>query len=63
MPEVHTTISGPKNEVTIVAHNPGVSPGTKGAGQVITQQKDANGKVVSTSGQVPGTNCVHSNPA
>ena len=63
MSEVHTTVTGPKNEVTIIAHNPGVSPSTKGAGQAVTVTKDASGRVTSTSGQVPGTTCVHNNPA
>lgn len=63
MAEIHVTVTGPKNEVTIVAHNPGVSPTGKGVGQAVTQIKDASGKVTATSGQVPGTNCIHNNPA
>lgn len=61
MAEVHQTITGSKNEVTIVAHNPGVSPSLKGSGQAITQTKDASGKVTSTSGTVAGV--THNNPA
>ncbi len=58
MAEVHVKIS-PYCEV----HNPAVSPLAPGAGQVISQLKDTSGKVLSTSGQVPGTNVVHNNPA
>jgi hypothetical protein len=63
MSEVHVTVTGPRNEVTIVAHNPGVSPTAKGAGQPIVTTKDASGKTTSTSGQVPGTGVMHNNPA
>jgi hypothetical protein len=55
--DVHVTVQG------VVFHNPGQPPSTKGAGQTIVQQKDASGKVISTSGQVPGTSVVHTNPA
>ncbi len=44
-------------------HNPAVHPLPAGAGQTISQVKDTAGKVISTSGQVPGTSVVHSNPA
>jgi hypothetical protein len=57
MAEIHITTAG------VVAHNPGVAPTVKGAGQPIAQTKDASGKVTSTSGQVPGGSVVHNNPA
>ena len=57
MAEIHVTTAG------VVAHNPGVAPAVKGAGQAITQVKDSSGKVTSTSGQVPGGSVVHNNPA
>jgi hypothetical protein len=62
MAEVHVTITD-KSGVTIVAHNPAVRPLPAGAGQAVSQTKDANGKVVKTAGQVAGTTCVHVNPA
>jgi len=61
MAEVHQTITGSKNEVTIVAHNPGVSPSPKGSGQAVTVSKDASGKTVAVSGTVAGV--THNNPA
>ncbi len=48
---------------SVVFHQPGQSPALQGAGQVITQTKDASGKVITTSGQVPGSSCTHNNPA
>jgi hypothetical protein len=47
----------------VVFHNPGVHPLPPGAGQTIVQTKDSSGKVISTSGQVPGGSVVHNNPA
>ena len=47
----------------LVFHNPAIHPLPRGAGQPITQTKDAGGKVTSTSGQVAGTSVVHNNPA
>jgi hypothetical protein len=47
----------------MVFHNPGVHPLPRGAGQAIVQTKDVGGKVLTTSGQVPGTSVVHNNPA
>jgi len=35
MSEVHTTITGAKNEVTIVCHNPAQPPLAAGAGQAV----------------------------
>jgi len=63
MAEVHTTVSEVKSGVTIVAHNPAQVPLPVGAGQAVTQSKDASGKVAKTAGQVTGTTCVHVNSA
>jgi hypothetical protein len=63
MSEVHTTITGSRNEVTVVCHNPGISPLPKNAGVPIAVTKDSSGKTTSTSGQVPGGSVVHTNPA
>jgi len=43
-------------------HNPAVHPLPQGAGQPMAIVKDGSGKVVSTSGQVPNTSVVFSNP-
>ncbi len=48
---------------SVVFHQPGQSPLPPGTGQAITQTKDASGKVITTSGQVPGTSVVHNNPS
>jgi len=44
-------------------HNPAIHPLPAGAGQTIVQTKDTSGKVLTTSGQVPGGTVVHNNPA
>jgi hypothetical protein len=48
-------ITSYKSGSQIVFHNPGVHPLPPGAGQTIVQVTDASGKVIKTSGQVPGT--------
>jgi len=63
MSEVHVNISTLANNSQIIFHNPGAAPVNPNAGQAITQTKDASGKVLKTSGQVPGTSVVHANPA
>ena len=50
MADVHTTVRGSKNEVTVVFDSPGVPPLPQGAGQTIVQTKDTSGKVLTTSG-------------
>lgn len=58
MAEVHVTTQG------VVFHNPAREvPVPAGVGQPVSQVKDASGKVISTSGQVPGTTVIHNNPA
>ena len=63
MAEVHTRISVDVSGNQIVFDNPARPPLPVGAGQTITQTKDAGGKVITTSGQVPGTTVVLNNPA
>ncbi len=58
-----SSIVSDKSGNFLVFHNPGVHPLPPGAGQTIAQIKDTSGKVISTSGQVPGTTVVHNNPA
>ncbi len=62
MAEVHVSVISDKSGNAVQVHNPGVTPLPVGAGQPISQVKDTAGKVISTSGQVPGTSVVHSNP-
>jgi hypothetical protein len=62
MSEVHTTIKSDASGNSVKFDNPGVVVSPAGAGQNITQTKDASGKITSTSGQVPGTSVVHVNP-
>lgn len=52
MPETHTTITGPHNEVTVIFHNPGQHPLPVSAAKPVTQSKDASGKVNAAHGQV-----------
>lgn len=59
MSEVHVNITIDNSGSQVVFHNPARPPLAPGAGQTITQVKDASGKVISTSGQVPGTSVVH----
>ena len=61
MAEVHTTISGPKNEVTVVFHQPGQHPLPAGAGQPVTVTGTGSNKAV--SGQVTNSSVVVRNPA
>ncbi len=62
MADVHTTVRGSKNEITVVFDSPGVTPLPAGAGQPVTQTKDTSGKVLTTSGQVPNSTVVINNP-
>lgn len=58
--EVHLN---PVPGTTVVAHNPGAVPLHPGAGQPITQTKDASGKATQTHGQVSNTNVIFHSPA
>jgi hypothetical protein len=60
---VDANITSDKSGNQVIFHNPAIQPLPLGAGQPITQTKDTGGKVITTSGQVPGTNIVHNNPA
>lgn len=57
MSDVHVTTAG------VVFHSGGSPDLPKGTGQPVTVIKDASGKVVATSGQVPGSSVIHTNPA
>lgn len=61
MAEVHTTISGPKNEVTVVFHQPGQHPLPAGAGQPVTKTGAAISGQVNANSSTPGP--VFQNPA
>jgi len=63
MAEVHVAIVSDKNGNAVQFHNPAVHPLSPGAGASIAQTKDTSGKVITTSGQVPGGTVVHNNPA
>ena len=60
MADVHLN---PVPGTNVVFHSPGVTPTSQGAGQAVTVTKDASGKTLSTSGQVPGSTIIHTNPA
>lgn len=63
MAEVHVKVTNDGSNNQAVFDNPARVPRPPGAGQTITQVKDASGRVISTSGQVRGTSVVHNNPA
>jgi len=63
MSEVHTTITGPKNEVTVVFHNPGRTADQPGAGAPIVSTGSTVNKNAVAHGQIAGTSIVFHSPA
>ena len=63
MSEVHTTITGLKNEVTVVVHNPGRTPDQPGAGVPAVSTGSAVNKNATVHGQVAGTSIIIHSPA
>jgi len=61
MSEVHTTITGSKNEATVVFHNPAQHPLPAGAGQPVTKIGTAVSGQVNVGSSNPGP--VFRNPA
>ena len=63
MSEVHVKIQSDASGNALKFDNPGVAPAVANAGQPVTAQKDASGKTVAASGQIPGTSVVFNSPA
>jgi hypothetical protein len=63
MPEVHTTINGPRNEVSIVFHNPGRTADQPGAGVPVVSTGTPLNKNAVVHGQIPGTSIIFNSPA
>jgi hypothetical protein len=61
MSDVHVNISSDKSRNQVVFNNPGAHLLPSGTGVAISQNKNAAGKVISTSGTINGV--VHVNPA